>query len=87
MINKEQHKILSQFEPHFKSAKLGYVRGVYSSDITVLAPIYNSLGYKLSNPNCSGCVLTMFKTLGEEYEKYNKRYGRKKQEGEQEDDI
>ena len=82
MINKEQYQILSQYETHFRTSKHGYIRGVYSSDVITVTPIYNSLGHKLSNPNCSDCVLAMFKILGEEYEKYNKRYGRKKQERE-----
>lgn len=82
MLSKEQYKTLSQFEQHFQTAKHGYIRGVYSSDVITVAPIYSSLGYTLSNPSCSDCVLTMFKILGNEYEKYNKRYGRKKQEGE-----
>lgn len=77
MITKEQHKILSQFEDHFKTSKLGYIRGVYSSDVITVTPIYHSLGHRLTNPNCSECVLNMFRVLGEEYDKYTKRYGRK----------
>lgn len=82
MISKEQYKTLSQFERHFKTAKLGYVRGVYSGDVITVTPIYHSLGHHLANPNCSECILSMFKILGDEYEKYIKRYGRKEQERE-----
>ena len=77
MITKEQFNTLQLFEQHFTTAKLGYIRGVYHSDIQAVLPIYSKLGYKLTNPNCADCVLVMFKTLGIEYEKYKKRYAKK----------
>ena len=73
MITKEQYKTLQPFEQHLKTAKLGYIRGVYHSDIQTVLPIYSKLGDKLSNPNCADCVLTMFKVLGNEYDKYIKK--------------
>ena len=73
MITKEQYKTLQPFEQHLKTAKLGYIRGVYHSDIQTVLPIYSKLGHKLSNPNCADCVLTMFKVLGNEYDKYIKK--------------
>lgn len=75
-MTKEQYKILKPYEKHFNTAKNSYIHGVYQSDISTLLPIYASLGGKLSNPNCSDCVLTMFRVLGREYEKYKKRYGK-----------
>ena len=78
MLTKEQYKTLTPYEQHFTTAKLGYIRGVYHSDIQSVLPVYSSLGYKLTNPNCADCVLVMFKTLGIEYEKYKKRYGKEK---------
>jgi hypothetical protein len=77
MITKEQFKTLQPFEQHLKTAKLGYIRGVYHSDIQMVLPIYHKLGYKLANPNCADCVLTMFKVLGNEYDKYIKKNGNK----------
>lgn len=73
MITKEQYETLQPFEQHLKTAKLGYLRGVYHSDIQTVLPIYSKLGHKLSNPNCADCVLTMFKVLGNEYDKYIKK--------------
>ena len=73
MITKEQYRTLQPFEQHLKTAKLGYLRGVYHSDIQTVLPIYSKLGHKLSNPNCADCVLTMFKVLGNEYDKYIKK--------------
>jgi hypothetical protein len=73
MITKEQFKTLQPFERHLKTARLGYIRGVYHSDIQMVLPIYSKLGHKLTNPNCADCVLTMFKVLGDEYNKYIKK--------------
>lgn len=85
MITKEQFKTLQPFERHLKTARLGYIRGVYHSDIQMVLPIYSKLGYKLTNPNCADCVLTMFKVLGNEYDKYknkeNKNVKRKHNRG------
>lgn len=80
MITKEQYKSLQPYEHHFVTAKLGYIRGIYHSDIQSVLPIYSSLGHKLTNPHCADCVLVMFKTLGIEYDKYKKRYGKEKSE-------
>lgn len=77
MITKEQYKTLKPFEQHLKTASLGYIRGVYHSDIQMVLPIYSKLGYKLTNPNCADCVLTMFKVLGNEYNKYIKKNANK----------
>ena len=68
-LNKQQIKSLEQYEPHFKTAKNGYIRGVYYNDISAVLPIYTALGYKLTNPNCGECVLTMFKQLADAYYK------------------
>lgn len=80
MITKEQYKELKPYEQHFKTAQLGYIRGVYHSDIQSVLPIYSKLGHKLSNPNCADCVLTMFKVLGVEYDKYKNKEDKKCQE-------
>lgn len=73
MLTKSQIKILEKFLSHLKTAKLGYIRGVYHSDIQEVTPIYSSLGHKLKNPNCAECVLVMFKTLSIEYDKAIKK--------------
>lgn len=72
MLTKTDLKTLQPYESHFKTAKLGYIRGIYHSDIQLLLPLYNKLGYKLNNPNCADCILVMFKKLGEAYDKINK---------------
>jgi hypothetical protein len=68
----EQFKVLSKYEKHFKTAEASYIRGIYHSDIIVLSPIYNALGYSIDNINCPDCILTMFKRLAKEYNKYKK---------------
>ena len=73
-MTKEQYKILKPYEKHFLSAQNNYIHGVYHSDVVALLPIYNSIGGKLTNMNCSDCLLTMFKALGREYNKYKNRY-------------
>lgn len=74
MLTKEQYKILSNYTKHLNSAKCDYIRGVYSRDIEAVRPIYESLGNKFTSPNCSYCVLQMFKVLSQEYDKYTARY-------------
>lgn len=74
MLTKEQYAILSSYTKHLNSAKCDYIRGVYSRDIETVRPIYESLGNKLTSPNCSYCVLQMFKVLAREYDKYTERY-------------
>lgn len=69
LLTKAQIKILEKYESHFQTAKNGYIRGIYYADIQEVLPVYTALGYKLSNPNCGECVLTMFKQLGEAYNK------------------
>lgn len=73
-MTKTQYKTLKPYEKHFATAANNYIHGVYHSDIVILLPIYNTMGGKLTNMNCSDCILTMFKTLGREYNKYKKKY-------------
>lgn len=74
-INANEFIILSQYERNFDQARSDYLRGVYSRDIDTVKPIYERIGYKLSNPNCGGCVLNMFKQLSKEYEIYREVNG------------
>ena len=74
-INADEFTILSQYEKNFNQARSDYLRGIYSRDIETVRPIYERIGYKLSNPNCGGCVLTMFKQLSKEYEIYKEVNG------------
>lgn len=76
MLTKSQFNILRKYEQHFKTAKNGYIRGVYYNDIQEVLPIYTALGYKLTNPNCGDCVLVMFKQLGEHYNKSINKYNK-----------
>ena len=74
-INADEFTILSQYEKNFNQARSDYLRGIYSRDIETVKPIYERIGYKLSNPNCGGCVLNMFKQLSKEYEIYKEVNG------------
>lgn len=70
-LDKADINVLSDYEQHFRNAKNGYMRGVYSSDISRLDPIYRKLGFKLSSPNCGSCVIGMLTKLGEIYNDIN----------------
>lgn len=74
-INSDEFTVLSQYEKNFDQARSDYIRGIYSRDIETVRPIYERIGYKLSNPNCGGCVLNMFKQLSKEYEIYKEVNG------------
>ena len=80
-LNKNELDILKRCERVFKTAKNGFIRGVYSSDINTVSPIYSKLGYALSNPSCNECVLLMFKQLGNIYFSNGESKNRKKKEG------
>lgn len=77
-LTKNDFEILDKYAVNFRNARNGFIRGVYHSDIVLLSPIYKSIGYELSNPSCSDCVLTMFKRLGTYYENNKEIYGDKK---------
>lgn len=71
-LNKSDLKELERYEQHFKTAKSGYLHGIYNSDIQALIPLYSRLGYHISNISCNSCVLNMFKTIGNIYFKNKK---------------
>lgn len=76
-------EILKKYENTFRTAKHGFIRGIYSSDINTVSPIYSKLGYTLTSSTCNDCVLTMFKQLGNIYNDYKdggKKTKRKKEE-------
>lgn len=66
-LSKSDKMTLKQYETHLQRARDGYVKGIYTSDINNLEPIYNKLGHHLENRHCSSCVLGMIKTLAEIY--------------------
>lgn len=68
-LNKHDIKILKDYEIHLQRAKDGYVRGIYTTDLNKLEPIYNKLGHQLENRNCATCVLSMLTCLANEYNK------------------
>ena len=68
-LSKSDIKTLKEYETHLRRAKDGYVRGIYTTDLNVLEPIYNRLGQRLENRNCSTCVLGMLTYLADEYYK------------------
>lgn len=66
-LNKNDRAILKQYEVHLQRAKDGYVRGIYSTDLDILEPIYSKFGLHLENNHCSTCVLSMLKFLENKY--------------------
>lgn len=68
-LSKNDIKILKNYEIHLQRAMDGYVRGIYTTDLNKLEPIYNKLGHKLENRNCATCVLSMLTCLANEYNK------------------
>lgn len=77
MLSKAEYRALQPYSRHLKSSQNGYIRGVYHSDVQAVLPIYTKYGYKLSNPNCADCVLSMFKKLGEMYREYENKQNKK----------
>lgn len=67
VLSKTEIKTLSRYEVHLKRAMDGYVKGIYTSDLNVLEPIYNKLGHQLENRHCATCVLGMMTLLANEY--------------------
>lgn len=67
MLSKTDKKTLSAYEIHLKRALDGYVKGIYTSDLNVLEPIYNRLGQQLENRHCATCVLGMMTFLANKY--------------------
>ena len=66
-LSKNEFKTLSRYIIHLKRAKDGYVKGIYTSDLNMLEPIYNKLGHQLENRNCATCVLGMMTVLANIY--------------------
>lgn len=66
-LTKTELNTLKEYETHLKRAIDGYVRGIYTSDLNRLEPIYNKLGQQLENRQCSTCVLGMLTFLANEY--------------------
>lgn len=67
LLTKTEINILTEYEPHLKRAQNGYVRGIYTTDLNRLEPIYNKLGFRLENRSCSTCVLGMLQNLAKIY--------------------
>lgn len=72
-LSKTDIKTLSQYEVHLQRAKDGYVKGIYTSDLNVLEPIYNKLGQHLENRHCATCVLGMMTFLANTYFNRNEK--------------
>jgi hypothetical protein len=70
-LSKSDLNTLKEYEVHLKRAKDGYVRGIYTTDLNRLEPIYNKLGQRLENRSCSTCVLGMLTYLAEIHFKDN----------------
>lgn len=70
LLTKSDIKTLKEYTLHLQRAKDGYVKGLYSSDLAKLEPIYNKYGHQLENRHCSTCVLGMMIFLANKYDEY-----------------
>lgn len=84
MLKKKDVLVLEPYKKHFNTAHSGYIRGLYSKDINIIKSVYELYGNKLTNSRCSTCILNMCKWCYNEINKYNERYGRKPNNGQQE---
>ena len=66
-LTKGEISILKDYEVHLNRALDGYVRGIYTTDLNKIEPIYNRLGYRLENRSCANCVLGMLNHLAKIY--------------------
>lgn len=66
-LTKQDKTVLKDYEHHLKRAADGYVRGIYTTDLNRLEPIYNRLGERLENRSCATCVLGMLQYLAKVY--------------------
>lgn len=66
-LSKKDRTVLEEYKVHLTRARDGYVRGIYSTDIDVLTPIYAKFGLHLENKHCSTCVLNMLQFLANKY--------------------
>lgn len=66
-LTKGEINILKDYEDHLNRALDGYVRGIYTTDLNKIEPIYNRLGYRLENRSCANCVLGMLNHLAKIY--------------------
>jgi hypothetical protein len=66
-LTKQDKTVLKDYEQHLKRAADGYVRGIYTTDLNRLEPIYNRLGERLENRSCATCVLGMLQYLAKVY--------------------
>lgn len=69
-LTKEQYLILKNYTKQLDMSKNNYVKELYTKDIQILKPIYESFGYILTSSTCPGCVLHMLKVLNNKYIEY-----------------
>ena len=70
MLNENDYNILKQYETQLRTSQVGYIRGLYSKDIEILKDICSHHNIKLTNKNCSSCVLGAVKQLSNLYFEY-----------------
>lgn len=70
MLSENDYNILKQYETQLKTSQVGYIRGLYSKDIEILKDVCDRYGIKLTNKNCSSCVLGVMKQLSNLYFTY-----------------
>lgn len=67
MLSENDYNILKKYETQLRTSQVGYIRGLYSQDVEILKEICDRYNIKLSNPNCSSCVLDAVKQLAKLY--------------------
>lgn len=69
-MTKDDFEILKQYESHFKTAQVGYIRGLLRKDADVLIEVGSHYNIRVTNRACSSCILDLCKRLGNLYFEY-----------------
>ena len=70
MLLEIDYNILKQYETQLKTSQVGYIRGLYSKDVKIIKEVCSHYDIKLTNPNCSSCLLGVMKQLSNLYFTY-----------------
>lgn len=78
----KQYNTLTKNEKYkrnmYSAVHASSVQAFYVSELNELEEIYNELGYKLTSRKCGYCILSMFRTLANEVENYEKQRNERK---------
>lgn len=70
MLTENDYNTLKPYETQLRTSQVGYIRGLYSKDVEILKDVCDRYNIKLTNKNCSSCVLGAVKQLSNLYFTY-----------------